>query len=399
MTVALKSVELFTGAGGLALATHAAGFSHLGLFEWNRHACETLRHNAARKALPQIASWEKRIHEGDVSFADFAAFNGVDLVAGGPPCQPFSLGGKHGGMEDSRDMIPQFIRAVREAQPRAFIMENVRGLTRRAFATYLNFSVLQLTYPEITRKKSESWEQHLARLQQHHTSSPRRSGLSYNVVQQVLNAADYGVPQCRERIFIVGFRCDVNAHWSFPEATHSQETLLHEQWVSGEYWDRVSARRPSQIPAVVARRWKSLQERPTTAPWRTIREAVAGLPKPSKSDAPVGDIHNHRLQPGARPYPGHTGSPFDSPSKTLKAGDHGVPGGENMIAFPDGTYRYLTIREAARVQTFPDSWRFEGAWSEAMRQLGNAVPVDLAATVAESVASTLAQKSTSRHGT
>ena len=125
---------------------------------------------------------------------------------------------------------------------------------------------------------------------------------------------------------------------------------------------------------------------------------MAGLPKPSKSDAPLGEIHNHRMQPGARPYPGHTGSPFDSPSKTLKAGDHGVPGGENMIAFPDGSYRYLTVREAARVQTFPDAWRFEGVWSEAMRQLGNAVPVDLAAAVAKSVAATLKQHGSARRG-
>ncbi|ETC90391.1 DNA cytosine methyltransferase [Xanthomonas campestris pv. nigromaculans] len=396
--MSFKSIELFTGAGGLALATHSAGFHHVGLFEWNRDACETLRHNAARKAIPQLANWQKCVHEGDVSMADFTAYEGMDLVAGGPPCQPFSLGGKHGGMEDNRDMIPQFIRAVREAQPRAFIMENVRGLTRQSFATYLNFSVLQLSYPEIMRKRGEAWEQHLARLQQHHTSSPRRSGLSYNVVQRVLNAADYGVPQCRERIFLVGFRCDVDAHWSFPEATHSQEALLHDQWVSGDYWRRVDAKRPTEVPNAVTRRWKSLQERPATAPWRTIREAVDGLPKPTKSDVPIGDIYNHRLQSGARPYPGHTGSLFDAPSKTLKAGDHGVPGGENMIAFPDGSYRYLTIREAARVQTFPDTWRFEGVWSEAMRQLGNAVPVNLAAAVAKSVANTLKQQGVKKRG-
>jgi DNA (cytosine-5)-methyltransferase 1 len=98
---------------------------------------------------------------------------------------------------------------------------------------------------------------------------------------------------------------------------------------------------------------------------------------------------NHRLQLGARPYKGHTGSPIDFPSKTLKAGDHGVPGGENAIRFPDGTMRYLTVREAARVQTFPDQWELRGVWSEAMRQLGNAVPVQLAAVVAKSVAARL----------
>ncbi len=86
---------------------------------------------------------------------------------------------------------------------------------------------------------------------------------------------------------------------------------------------------------------------------------------------------------------GHTGSPLDWPAKTLKAGDHGVPGGENMIAFPDGSVRYFTVREAARIQTFPDAWQFQGAWSEAMRQLGNAVPVTLARVVAEGMAASL----------
>lgn len=388
-TAPLRSIELFTGAGGLALATHMTGFEHASLFEWNEDACDTLRANATRKALKGLDRWKDRVVQGDVREAQFSTFSEVDLVAGGPPCQPFSLAGKHAGMEDPRDMIPQFIRAVREAQPRAFIMENVRGLTRKAFSSYLNFSVLQLTYPELTRKRGETWEKHLARLHQHHTSSPRPAGLSYNVVYSVLNSADFGVPQCRERIFIVGFRNDVDAHWAFPKPTHSQEALLFDQHVSKAYWERVGAEPPKGFK--VPERIHRLQDDPAVQlkPWRTIREAVAGLPQPFKNKDHQGDVFNHRYQAGARPYVGHTGSPFDGPSKTLKAGGHGVPGGENMIAFSDGTYRYLTVREAARVQTFPDNWHFEGAWSEAMRQLGNAVPVDLAKIVAKSVADTL----------
>ena len=90
--------------------------------------------------------------------------------------------------------------------------------------------------------------------------------------------------------------------------------------------------------------------------------------------------------------PDHAGSELDEPSKALKAGVHGVPGGENMIAFPDGSVRYFTVREAARIQTFPDQFLFHGTWTETMRQLGNAVPVKLAAVVGASVVSQLSQK-------
>lgn len=386
------SIELFTGAGGLALATHMAGFKHGGLYEWNLDACKTLCANADRAAINGLSCWKGKIIQGDVRDVDFAPLRGVELVAGGPPCQPFSLGGKHGGMEDPRDMIPQFIRVVRETQPRAFIMENVRGLTRRAFAAYFNFTILQLTYPDLIRMPGEDWEKHLMRLHQHHTSSPRITGLSYNVVHSVLNAANFGVPQCRERIFIVGFRSDINAHWSFPDPTHSQEALLFDQYVSHTYWERVNAK-PAKQYTTTPERFRQLLLDPCAQlkPWRTVREAIADLPAPFKDRDHDSGACNHRLQVGARPYVGHTGSPIDGPAKALKAGGHGVPGGENMIAFEDGTYRYFTVREAARVQTFPDNWHFEGAWSEAMRQLGNAVPVDLAKAVAKSVATTLAK--------
>lgn len=100
-------------------------------------------------------------------------------------------------------------------------------------------------------------------------------------------------------------------------------------------------------------------------------------------------IPNHRYQPGARVYPGHTGSLLDEPAKALKAGDHGVPGGENMLRHPNGKVRYFTVREAAYLQTFPRDYIFPGSWTESMRQLGNAVPVYLARAVAKSVASRL----------
>jgi DNA (cytosine-5)-methyltransferase 1 len=121
-------------------------------------------------------------------------------------------------------------------------------------------------------------------------------------------------------------------------------------------------------------------------PWKTVREALADLPDPTRHELPE---FNHVHIPGARSYPGHTGSYIDEPAKTLKAGDHGVPGGENMVRMPDGRVRYFTLREAARLQTFPDRYMFNRSWTESMRQLGNAVPVDLGNVVASSVRDTL----------
>ena len=116
-----------------------------------------------------------------------------------------------------------------------------------------------------------------------------------------------------------------------------------------------------------------------------MRDALSGLPDPETQPQLANAFPNHRFQGGARSYPGHTGSPIDEPAKTLKAGDHGVPGGENMLRRADGSIRYFSVRESARLQTFPDDFLFHGSWTETMRQLGNAVPVRLAEIVASSV--------------
>jgi len=380
------SIELFSGAGGLALATQKAGYHHLGLYEWNEDACRTLIANSEKLAVKGVDSWAQIVNAGDVCGRDFSGFTNIDLVAGGPPCQPFSLGGKHKGMEDKRDMIPQFIRAVREATPKAFLMENVRGLARKSFATYLSYSILQLSYPEISRKKNQDWEDHLRTLEKHHTSKKKNSGLRYNVLYRVLNAADYGIPQTRERLFVVGIRNDISATWCFPKPSHSYERLVYEQIMTDEYWKRTGRKKSSDyLKKVPKYEDKKTSEFENLLPWKTLYEAISDLPPPFIDFDSTDKVFNHRFQPGARPYAGHTGSILDMPSKTLKAGAHGVPGGENMIDYQNGKYRYLTIRESARIQTFPDTWQFEGAWGEAMRQIGNAVPVDLAYIVANSL--------------
>lgn len=382
----MRSLELFTGAGGLALGTHAAGFKHVALLDWNRDACTTLRENVRHDTVPGVSDW--KIVEGDVRKCDYESFGPVQLVAGGPPCQPFSIGGKHRGMDDGRDMIPEFIRAIREVQPAAFLFENVKGLIRKTFKNYLAYVELRLQHPEVPVRDGDTWEDHLARLEDVHTRGVRE-GLHYRVVRRLINAADYGVPQTRERVFIVGFRNDLDTEWHFPEPTHARERLQYDQWVSGEYWETRGLEQPNppgRLAGAVSRLFP-----PTRKPWTTLRDSISDLPAPRPCREQP-DALFHRFQPGARAYPGHTGSPLDLPAKTLKAGVHGVPGGENMIAFSDGTVRYLTVREAARVQTFPDAWRFTGSWTETMRQLGNAVPMQLAATLAGSIVASLAPR-------
>lgn len=378
----LRSVELFAGAGGLGLGISGAGFKPQAVVEWDSYCCDTIRENQARNLAP-VADWP--LTEGDVRQFNFKDLRGTfDLVSGGPPCQPFSIGGKHRGNTDSRDMWPQAVRAVRELTPRAFIFENVKGLTRATFASYFEYIRLQLTYPELTIKAKESWNDHLARLERHHTKG-RVRGLHYNLVTRVLNAADYGVPQKRERVFFVGFRSDLGVQWSFPEETHSQDALLWAQ-LRGTYWDEHEVRRCDRVMSPKLRqRAERLADKPRELAWRTVREAISDLPDPEKSPRSASRIANHRFQAGARTYPGHTGSALDEPAKTLKAGDHGVPGGENMLLRPDGSVRYFTVRESARLQTFPDDFVFHGSWTETMRQLGNAVPVRLANLVASSV--------------
>lgn len=384
----MRSVELFAGAGGLAIGMANAGFRHAAVIEWDHDACETFRENQRHHANA-VEGWP--LIEGDVREFDYRTISKeIVVVSGGPPCQPFSLGGKHRGFRDERDMFPEAVRAVRELRPRAFIFENVKGLLRETFANYFEHVLLQMSHPSFVRKKGESWQDHRARLERHHTAKRGRS--EYNVVFRLLNAANYGVPQRRERVFMVGFRSDLDANWSFPEPSHSEDALLSAQWITGEYWDEHKVAKRNR-PALDARgegrvarlRTDSLVD--TKQRWRTVRDAMVGLPDPERVKAST--VANHTVNPGARSYPGHTGSPLDEPAKTLKAGDHGVPGGENMLARPDGHIRYFTVREAARLQTFPDDYVFQGAWSEAMRQLGNAVPVKLAETVARSVARTL----------
>ena len=366
-----------------------AGFKHEAVIEWDHDACETLRENK-RRAVRPVVDWPD-VAEADVTEFDFTQFReNVDLLSGGVPCQPWSLGGKHRGHRDERNLFPDTVRAIRELKPKAVLIENVKGIQRKAFTNYFEYIKHQLRYPEVTQGPHETWLEHLARLERHHTGRKVR-GLTYTVLARLLNAADYGVPQRRERVFIVALRADLGIEWSFPKPSHSLDAMLWDQCVSGAYWERHSVARKDRLrpsgrllPRV--ERLKSMMFAPAQEPWKTVRDAISDLPDPERRAATV---LNHQFNPGARSYLGHTGSPLDEPGKTLKAGVHGVPGGENTVLYPDGRFRYLTVRESARLQTFPDDFAFHGSWSENMRQLGNAVPVALAESVARHIAKKL----------
>lgn len=356
-------VELFSGAGGMALGLEHAGFRHLALIERDERACLTLGLNREAAAWPLLKT--------DVAKVDWSPYAGrVDLLAAGAPCQPFSGAGARRGADDDRNMFPEVLRAARELQPSAVLIENVVGLTRGSFSPYLAYVLDQLRLPELEVRKGEAWPDHHQRLRWHLA----RRGETYNVLTRLVQAADYGVPQRRQRLLILALDPD-GPEWQWPEATHTRDRLLYEQRCRKTYWDEYGIE-PREIPVRAPRRY-SLAVALTTARWQTVRDAIKDMPRPVDGAEADGWTH-HIGVPGARLYKGHTGNPLDWPGKTLKAGVHGVAGGEGVVLLDDGTHRYLTLRECARLQTFDDEWEFEGPRSSIVRQIGNAVPVRLA---------------------
>lgn len=361
----LRAVEIFSGAGGLALGLAQAGVEHALLVERDAGAARTLRQN-----FPGV-----EVLEQDIRGVDLSPFAGADLLAGGPPCQPFSLGGQHRGQEDARDLFPEAARAILQIRPRAFLFENVRGLLRASFRDYFTYTLARLERPHLAPRDGEAWQAHAARLSASHEPA------AYRLSFLLLNAADFGVAQHRERVFIVGLRADQPGAWAFPAPTHCRERLCWD--LSGGAYARRHRLSPDQLQHPDPGAPQMFP--PPGLPWRTIRDATADLPDPQSAHG----REDHRFQGGARAYKGHEGSDLDWPAKTIKAGDHGVPGGENMIRFADGSVRYLTVLETKRVQGFPDDFRIAGAWGERMRQLGNAVPVPLAEALGRRLVQTL----------
>lgn len=396
-TAGPSSVELFSGGGGLALAMHRAGFRHLLVNELERRPCETLRVNGAASRPDAPHGWP--LVPGDVRAVDFTPLaERVDVVAGGVPCQPWSLGGAHRGWDDQRNLWPELFRCVRETRPKAVLAENVRGLLRPSFQPYYSYILRELALPFERRVDGEDWRDHDRRLTKSLDRDRVDPGERYDVWCLPVNAADYGVPQVRQRVFVVAFRRDLGlTDWRPPTPTHSEAALAATQ-ADGSYWARHGL--PDAPPCAL----RTYTQQPGGAgsanelvAWRTVRDAIADLPEPpepfeDRVEHP--DWLHHYGWPGARVYRGHTPNELDRPAKTVKAGVHGVPGGESVLRRDDGSVRYLTVREVARIMTFPDNWWLAGPRGEQMRQLGNAVPVTLGEAMATAVHAALAGRGT-----
>lgn len=323
----LPALSLFSGGGGLDLGFERAGFAHVASFDTLEAAGETLRANRPGWTVRSGA-------EGDVRAADWRPFRGeLAVLHGGPPCQPFSVAGRQRGHEDARNMLPEFLRAVQEAEPLAFVCENVPALAGPKFAPYLR-------------------EQFLEPLSR-----------NYGVTHFKLSAHDFGVPQLRHRVFFVGFRRAAHAdRFAPPAATHRADHLAS-----------------SLQPAVTA---DGLRETMGT------RESL-GLP-----DIDVDGLAP--TMRSTLTGPRHTTSILSSVSAqrswaALRIWPNGVAKSRAAAArFPtENGHRRLAVADCALLQGFPSWWQFHGAVYMSLGQIGNSVAPPVAYHVALSVARAL----------
>lgn len=317
------SVELFAGAGGLALGLEKAGFKAVMLNEIDKQACATLRINRP--------NW--RVIEGSIEHIDFSEFVGVcDFLSGGFPCQAFSYAGNKGGFDDARGtLFFQFARAINNIRPKVFLGENVRGLLNhdqgRTLATIKSI-IAELGYTLV---------------------APR-----------VLSAMHYRVPQKRERLFLVGIRNDLAHGTQFYWPEPQQVMTLRDALKAGELY-------PTDVPnsegqSYPPKKKNVLDQIPPGGYWRDLPDAVQR--EYMKKSYFLGG--------------GKTGMArrlaWDTPSLTLTCSP---AQNQTERCHPDET-RPLKVREYARIQTFPDDWQFVGSLSAQYKQIGNAVPVNLA---------------------
>jgi DNA (cytosine-5)-methyltransferase 1 len=388
----LRSLEIFVGAGGAAIGLTQAGFHHEVVVDKDDDACKTILLNK-KKNHPLVSGWDVR--HTDVNHCDLSDVEPEpDLLAGGVPCQPFSICGVGRGAADERNCFPAAIRIVRHLRPRAFVFENVDRVATQ-FQDYFSYLCHMLTLPDLMINDGESVQDHERRLK--HEIKTSKTGLRYRVRHAILKAQDFGTAQSRSRLFIVGLRNDITKSWTTPETTHSGEALFMDQWATGRYWDRHDLPKPP-IPDQAAQKLRKIRsnnrprdlfdEPKIPRSHRTIRDAIGDLPTP-RAQSPSWILNHEAPTRQAKPYgTKHAGAHIDEIAKTLRAGVHGVGGGSNMFV-NNGFYRHFTGREAARLQDFPDDYEIQGTWSTVLRQIGNAVPCRMARAVGENLAQAL----------
>lgn len=324
-----KVLELFAGAGGLALGMEKSGLKCMALNEIDKWACETLRKNRP--------NW--KVLEGDIKNYDFSEYeNKVDVVTGGFPCQAFSYAGKKLGLNDARGtLFYEFARVVQEVKPIICIGENVRGL--------------------LSHDKGKTLEGMISVLDE----------IGYNVVPvEVLKAIEYKVPQKRERLVLVGVRKDVNIKYEYPKP-YKKIYNLKDALKKGELYDcNVPKSKGAKYPE---HKKQVLDLVPPKGYWR---------------DLPI-DIQKEYMGGSFYLGGGKTGMArrigWDEPSLTLTCSPAQK---QTERCHPDET-RPFTVREYARIQTFPDEWIFEGSLAQQYKQIGNAVPVNLGREVGYSI--------------
>lgn len=326
-----RLLELFAGAGGLAIGMEMAGFESVLLNEIDPAACKTLRRNRP--------GWN--VVEGDIANLDFTPYREeIDIVSGGFPCQAFSYAGKKLGFEDTRGtLFFEFARAVKETHPKVFVAENVRGLLAHEEGRTLQ------------------------------TISDIVDELGYYLVPpRILKAVFYKVPQKRERLFLIGIRKDladkVQFHWPSP---YHRILTLKDALKAGElYADDVPVSDGQKYPP---RKAEILAKVPAGGYWKDLPDA----------------LQREYMQKSYYLGGGKTGMArrlsWDEPSLTLTCSPAQK---QTERCHPEET-RPLTVREYARIQTFPDDWQFEGSQAAQYKQIGNAVPVNLAHAVGRSL--------------
>lgn len=327
MTGAIHGIELFAGAGGLAVGLEQAGIEGDLFVEIDHWACETLRHNRP----------EWNVVEGDVHEVDFSPYAGkVDLVSGGAPCQAFSMAGKRLGFGDTRGtLFAEFARCVRETRPRMFLFENVKGLLSHDHGN---------TYRTILHEFEE---------------------LGYQVQRQVLDASYHGVGQKRERIILIGTRNDLvdRVRFEYPEPDEKRTTLR----------DALAGCPESEGASYSEKKRKVLEMVPPGGCWVDLPHDVAKEYLGGSWETGGGKRGMARR------------ISWDEPCLTLTTSPSQK---QTERCHPDET-RPFTIREYARIQSFPDDWEFCGGMGSQYKQIGNAVPVELARRIGAQVVKAL----------